>query len=181
MMSRDEAREMFGKYCELAKENILRDGELISAFIIHAHNGQVTLISAPWKDDSERSEVIKCLRIMCIAHDAAAVCWINEAWMLTYGMDEKITVRPKDSERRQEVVVVHMACQQRDMPLRHMMSSREIIRNDEGKVVSLGEEKYGDDANHSSGVLLDILPPVRVPSGARKLAMELVRQARRSN
>lgn len=174
MLTNEQAKTYFDMACERAAEGIVRDGSLISAFLIFPHgDGEAAIIAAPWASDDEREKVIEVLRIACAAHDAAAVCWINEAWQLSLAPGEQCTVRPKDSERRREVVVVQLAAQSPDDgDLRHWLSSREILRDADGKVTGLAPDPWrnGDEPTETRGLIDDILTRHRVPADLRKVA-----------
>lgn len=167
-------RSVFESNCRAARRNILANGELLSAFLIYTHSNTHCAVAAPWGSDEQRTVTLKLLRILCVAHDAAAVCWINEAW--TLAIDPKVDnphIRPKDSERRQEAVVVAFLSQATaDQDQVSYLSSREILRNTAGKVTDLGPERFlsGDRCD---SVLAEILPPVRVPPEIRQAAKRI--------
>jgi hypothetical protein len=106
---------------------------------------------------------------MCAAHDAKALLFVCEAWQAEGPLPEG--VQPATSERRIEVLTCFCGFYDEDGERTGLSLCQEMLRDATGAVTGFAAETA---STTTSGALLDLLPPVRVPEPYRQEARAIL-------
>lgn len=112
-MDEQEYKERFEFFCDAARQNFERDGELMG-FIIWVSKDGDAMKTAPmiYEDDDEREIFVTSVKKMLIEDEAKWVATVSEAWTLVLkGKPPKMVEslpRPSEHPDRIEVVMVQL-------------------------------------------------------------------------
>jgi hypothetical protein len=161
-----------------AEKVLLDHGELSAMFVVHTEDARHVLLT-PWKDDHEKAMCRQAARLWCIAHDAIALTFITEAWILSltraHGETDaefearKDAVMPRDAEDRIEVVMVVIAYRDAAGERQTLFESREIERRANGKPGGLKAFASNKSYEGLTGRMVDVLPE-QAPSAVEQAA-----------
>ena len=129
------------------------DQQLAPFFHIQFKNRPDHIMPAPFSDERQKSAFIKAVRMTLGAFGGSVVNYamISEAWMLEQDhRPREGDLMPSESERRKECVIVSAGDHQRAA-----MKMWEIVRDDQGRVTELIEEKSKPD--HFEGRMFNLL------------------------
>jgi hypothetical protein len=147
-------------------------GQLAPMFVVHAHDGTIIPVLATWDNKSGHYDVVK---VICIAHDAIAICMICEGWIAGARTREELEGRPpSEREDRKEVVSVTMSMRQ--PRVRSLSSWREIIRDWDGKITGVGPELVPPGIQ-GVGRMFELLPEERPSRRDREWAKKLLAES----
>jgi hypothetical protein len=160
----------FRRDCDFAAKHLKLYGFVRMMFVIRGHDGQVIPIMVA---GGEKVDAYRMVQIAAVAHDAEAISCISEAWTLPPEVLPS-EVLPSESERRLEVVAVQLVTLDEALG-----SMREILRDAEGRITSLGPERMkptATPARNFGGMMSKVVPSRRPTPEAQAEARELLEQ-----
>jgi len=160
-----------------ARRTLLERGSVQPMFIIHGAD-EMVLFPAAFGDVGDKNLCANIARALAIAHDAACVSFISEAWGRSVARAPRETeaewrdrfsaIAPSKAEDRQEIIVVFTNWRDRDGELHAAARTGEIVRNAAGKPVALSELSNGEGS--PEGRFVNLLPPERPTAEEREIA-----------
>lgn len=163
----------------IAEKFLLGRGQVMSMFVFYAGE-EVLIFPAPFADEGEKQTAIRLARVVATAHDAAAVCFLSEAYIREVKPTEgeshiEAARRVARTERQTGREVVTVMLSWRDgSEIRMRQSSKAIERDQKGKVTGLGPELM-ENSEPIMGDLLEILPAQAPSLIARAHAKDLLK------
>jgi hypothetical protein len=156
--------------CDFAEKTLRSRGQVTTMFVIRGYDGQVIpMIIA----GGEKADAYRMVQLAAVAHDAEAVSCISEAWTLPPEATMP-NVLPSESERRIEVIAVQLVTLDEALG-----SSREILRDGEGRITGLGPELMKPTVipeRDFSGMMSKVVPSRRPDPEAQAEARTLLEQ-----
>jgi len=166
----DEDRTDFAFDCEHAAKMLVERQQFPTMFVLRCHNG--TMIPIGGIAHLDRPTAYRMLRILAIAHDAASVTMMSEAWMLKGTPEQLKGAKPSESERRIEILCVMVVTREAVLS-----SAREILRDSRGTITGLGDAIRIWDRGAAGGDLTRILTPERPSPAVQAAALDMLKAA----
>jgi hypothetical protein len=140
---------------ELGRSQLLQHGAIPSAmFRLHTRKGQLLAYTVQFVAPQQKALAYRFLRLACIAHEAVAVSFLAEAWMV----DGDSAVAPSESERRREILSVLLSYRDHANILGYSCMD-ELLRDAEGKICGF-DTLTDEPTNTSQGELANLLEAV---------------------
>jgi hypothetical protein len=146
---------MVGAMADHARHVLIgkNDEQIVPFFHIQFKDRDDAIMPAPFSDERQKSAFIKAIRMTLKAFRGSVVNYamISEAWAAEQNTPPRDgDLAPSERETRRECVIVSAGDHQRAI-----MKMWEIIRDDQGRVTELIEEKHKDD--HFEGRMFNLL------------------------
>ena len=131
------------------------DEQLLPVFHIQFKDRDDAIMPAPWSNERQKAAFIKAIRLAFKAFRGSVVNYamISEAWAATQDHPPRDgDLMPEERETRRECVIVSAGDHQRAI-----MKMWEIIRDDQGRVTKLIEDKHnkGDFGGRMFNLMAD--------------------------
>lgn len=161
-------RERFAHDVRHAEDTLVGEGGIAPLFILTTDRGIVPLVPA-FGSQELKDASLTAARLLCIAEDPMMVMHRCEAWLVVGDLSEG--VRPSQSDRRAEVVIVMLAGRVGGR-VRKLSSVREIVRGPDGMPTGLADVRLpgGPGAADLGGPMSDILPERQPTAEQRRVA-----------
>jgi hypothetical protein len=151
---RNLINRQFGGLCHWSWDILQHDGELPAIYAVWPQDNCdqpviFTLALLPGQDIAAWDDRYKLVRQMALAHNAFMIANVAEAWEASEEDPGEPYVRPRDSDRRREIVTAGVFIRLRFLTC-GAFSIREILRGPDGKISGLGQEEVKLE-NYSGG------------------------------
>jgi hypothetical protein len=127
-----------------AEARLRKIGSVIQTFVLHGIDGQKVILAAPFTSGAQRDGVLKFLKAVCIAHQAAGFSCITEAWVgmaadqaEVEALDRGEGLRVSERETRREVISVMLIYRDSAGQRQALGMLREIVRGADGKATGV--------------------------------------------
>lgn len=158
-----------------AEQMLMHNGSIKPLFALHTDTS-LYLITGQWNDVETQERLLQVVRIAAVAYNATSISTITEGWMSSAKLKsgESLASAKKRAKDRVEVLTVNLEWRDDD---EHgsLISVRRILRDDEGKILGLGEEtEENSETSVVKGVMVDLLPPEDVPEDIQEIALDML-------
>lgn len=159
IVSLENIDEVIEQHYDYALKTLLEQGQLPFVFTLVDKQGRTLPILGAMPDNDLKAMVYDFVRLNAIAHNAVAIIEVIESWIVFGEIEPGLT--PSQSNNRREVVLVIVALQDPGGgELLGKNEMREIIRDEDGEVISL--EHLGPEGQAAisdlKGPIADLLP-----------------------
>jgi hypothetical protein len=169
-------QELFEKCCTNAADDLMRDGEVqFEVVFLTKDNKLIVCGSAMPEAVDERDGLVSMLRLIAVAHGAAAAGIISEVW---FDPDRQDHRRPSESPNRREALVVWVMYRDQ-VGISVIESKRDIIRDISGKIIELlpaNEPPEARCCDETEGRLMRIIPREEPSRHDRRRAMSMINE-----
>jgi len=165
-----------------AKACVLERGQCAPFFAVHGAKRSV-IVPAFWRNDTDKDDTARVVRLICVAEDADGLSFITEAWIrrMVRAHNESEAefqarsnaIAPSKAEDRIEVVMANLTYREDD-ERKWIVLCGEIIRDNAGKPIRIADLTLDDETGNPGGRMFDILPEERPDPEARALARALI-------
>lgn len=137
---------MLDHYIEIAKERVLKDGNLAPLAVFRSEAKENVIHCGPMMTDDESKERLAVtLRRMALEFEAIGFVFAAEAWTAKYDRDDPEAGRTMPSQRDDRVECILVSAQYKGD--KTAMRICQIIRDKDKKITHLLERERFEDAN----------------------------------